>query len=204
MIENTSKSIQDPANRMAFLAASMGPGGADQAVAEQERAGQAQLVVSDQLPADLNGDGQADFEALGFVFGDLTPGDPLFRAVTLPEGWRKEPSEHDMWSHIVDQLGRCRVSVFYKAVFYDRRAHMNVMTVAGYVDRCVQQGTGVQADDTWATPAAVTEAAREGADRYGRWEQRALDNKERDATDLTAKRKGYEALIARFEAVTEA
>jgi hypothetical protein len=30
-----------------------------------------------------------------------------------------------MWSHLVDDKGRNRGSIFYKAAFYDRAAHMN-------------------------------------------------------------------------------
>lgn len=201
MIRNTSDAMKDPAEAMLMLAASMGPGGSDQAIAEQERSGQAQLVASEQLPTDLNGCDQADFEALGFAFGDVTPGDALFRTATLPEGWRKVPSDHDTWSHIVDELGRRRVSVFYKAAFYDRKAHMNVASVSGYVDHCVNSGSDVITDATWATPNAVLTAARQSADRYGRWEQRDLEQYE--TSDWTAARAACEALVARFE-VTEA
>jgi len=88
-----------------------------------ERRGQSELVHSDQLPANM-GDKRPSFERLGFRFGDPTPGDPLFIQATLPPGWSKRGTDHAMHSVIVDDAGRERVSIFYKAAFYDRRADM--------------------------------------------------------------------------------
>lgn len=121
MIEDTSK--RDP---LLHLLGAMGD--TDRYIGEMERAGQAQLVHSDRLPVDLNGSNEDDFLAAGFTFGDPDPGDNLFRSATLPEGWKREGSDHSMWSYIVDQNGRRRVSVFYKAAFYDRRAFMSLVT----------------------------------------------------------------------------
>jgi hypothetical protein len=85
-----------------------------------ERDGQQQLVHSDRLPTDRRG----DFEALGFTFGEPDPDDPLFCPATLPDGWEKRSTDHSMGSVIVDPLGRERVSIFYKAAFYDRSAQV--------------------------------------------------------------------------------
>jgi hypothetical protein len=202
MIRNTTENMKDPADRMAFLAASLGPGGPGQVIEEQERAGQAQLLASEQLPTDLNGCNQAEFEALGFVLGDVTPGDRLFRTATLPAGWKREASEHAMWSYIVDEHGRRRVSIFYKAAYYDRSAHMSLATVYGYVGDCASTGQSVVTDDTWATPEAVVTAARRRAEEYGRWEQRALEGA--PSSEWTAAREACEALVARFEGATKA
>ena len=89
-----------------------------------EAEGQAQVVNSDVLPIEMNGGKRGDYEALGFVFGDVV--DDLFQAVTLPGGWRREGSDHSMWSYVVDAEGSRRVAVFYKAAFYDRRAFMRI------------------------------------------------------------------------------
>ncbi len=94
-------------------------------IQEQERAGQRELLASTQLPVDCQGDLEK-FEALGFTFGARSPGDTLFREATLPPGWKRQGSDHDMWSYIVDEKGRRRVMVFYKAAFYDRSAHMGL------------------------------------------------------------------------------
>lgn len=85
-----------------------------------EAAGQRQLVSSDVLPTSRGKDDE--FIALGFTFGDRV--DDLFRKATLPPGWARRPSDHSMWSYIVDEKGNDRVAVFYKAAFYDRDAFM--------------------------------------------------------------------------------
>ena len=92
-------------------------------VPAMEARGQQELVNSAQLPVD--GSDDPDILAMGITFGDITPGDDLFREATLPEGWKKEGSDHNMWSYVVDVEGNRRISVFYKAAFYDRRAFMH-------------------------------------------------------------------------------
>lgn len=78
-------------------------------IRDQEAAGQAELVASDVLPIDARPD-LAAYEAIGFQFGEQV--DSLFRVAQLPLGWRKEPTDHAMWSRIVDRDGVERVSVF--------------------------------------------------------------------------------------------
>jgi len=121
-----------------------------------EAAGQRQLVASTSLPVEAN-DGDAAFEALGFVLGKPDPRDPLFREAKLPEGWGKEGSDHNMWSYIVDQLGRRRVAVFYKAAFYDRRAFMRLETLHGYAYNLAYDDNLPVYDDQWCTPEAFAE-----------------------------------------------
>ncbi len=98
-----------------FIAAST-PGG----IEAQEKRGQIEQSFAETLPNDLR-DGRTEFERLGFVFG--TPFDDIFVNVKFPAGWRKKPTEHSMWSEIIDDNGRKRGSIFYKAAFYDRHAH---------------------------------------------------------------------------------
>jgi hypothetical protein len=116
-VENTTKAVEE--SPTLGLATAM-PGG----IEASERAGQAGLLLSDLLPVDIGGgpDEQKRYEALGFVFGEVVERDPIFREVKLPAGWSRKGSSHAMWSHIVDEKGRERVAVFYKAAFYDRRA----------------------------------------------------------------------------------
>ncbi|MET9122960.1 hypothetical protein [Streptomyces sp. NPDC004528] len=214
MIRNTSDAMKDPAEAMLMLAASMGPGGTDAAIEEQERAGQAQLVASEQLPTEMHSDeARADFEALGFVFGDVTPGDPLFRAATLPQGWKRESGDHPMWSYIVDERGRRRVSIFYKAAFYDRAAHMSLNSVHGYVGECGYEGKPIVTDDTWATREAVREAclvrSKAAEESIAQWQgfgdrQGHNDTSRRYVAEHTAERDKYAALAAQFEATDEA
>lgn len=131
--------------------------GSSKYITDMEAAGQRQLVQSQDLPTRMGA--QAEYEALGFTFGDPHPSDPMFRPATLPAGWKREGSDHAMWSYIVDELGRRRVAIFYKAAFYDRDAFMSLNTVFGYVSEVGYTfGTPIL-DDVWCTPAAVVEAA---------------------------------------------
>lgn len=99
------------------------PGG----IERQEKRGQQQFVASDELPRTMRGLTQANLEALGFKFDDKQT-DDLFIGCTMPDGWKKVATEHHMWSHLLDDKGRKRASIFYKAAFYDRSAHMDACT----------------------------------------------------------------------------
>ena len=121
----TNTSASDP---MEFLMAAM-TGGSDFAITSQEAQGQREMVQSDVLPVRTLRSERADYEALGFVFGEPVDGDALFCYATLPEGWSREGSDHDMWSYIVDEGGARRVAIFYKAAFYDRKAAMSLEPV---------------------------------------------------------------------------
>ena len=117
MPENTSKRPND-----AHLLGSMVQGN-DGYIEGMEAAGQTELLLSDKIPVD--GD-DSKLEALGFTLGDPDPDDPIFRSCSLPDGWKREASDHSMWSYIVDADGYRRVAVFYKAAYYDRNAHFHV------------------------------------------------------------------------------
>lgn len=121
MIENTAG--RDP---MLHLLGALG--GMDGFIEGMEKQGQQQLVHSDRLPTEVHGGTDEDFIALGFSFGAPDAGDAMFRPATLPEGWKREGSEHSMWSYVVDANGRKRVEIFYKAAFYDRSAFMRLST----------------------------------------------------------------------------
>lgn len=165
MVDDTSANMSSPEALRTFLVAASGSGGLARAVPAQERAGQAQVVVSGQLPARLKGGSQQAFEALGFSFGDTNAGDPLFRSATLPPGWRKIPSDHDLYTHIVDQFGRRRVVIMSKAAFYDRDAFMALVSLHEYVIDAARTGSQIVTDDDWATPSAVAAELREEAMR---------------------------------------
>lgn len=102
--------------------------GSSEAIEMSERTGQAELLASETLPTDTH-DKDEQYEALGFTFGEPVDGDPMFRAATLPAGWARKGSGHAMWSYIYDAEGFQRVSIFYKAAFYDRSAHMGIVHV---------------------------------------------------------------------------
>lgn len=97
--------------------------GTPAAIYASEKRGQAELVQSTNMPIDLHD--RTAFERCGFVFGDKI--DDVFQVATLPPGWFRQATDHSMWSKICDDKSRDRVSVFYKAAFYDRRAHASLI-----------------------------------------------------------------------------
>lgn len=105
-----------------MLAETMLRGGSG-AIEAQEAQGQRELVNSSVLPTDgLHR--HPVFAHWGIVIGAVVPNDPMFTNVTLPAGWAKKETDHSMWSDLVDEKGRKRAGIFYKAAFYDRSAHI--------------------------------------------------------------------------------
>jgi hypothetical protein len=95
-------------------------------IEDMEAAGQRQVVASDVLPIEAP---WAELEQLGFTRTDPIASDDLFVNCTLPAGWRREGSDHAMWSYVLDERGVRRVAIFYKAAFYDRRAFARIDNV---------------------------------------------------------------------------
>lgn len=151
---NTSKT--DP---LLIFADAMGSGGIGGSIERMEAQGQREFVNSAVIPSRCNSGSDDDLTALGFKLGDQVEGDRLFRHAELPEGWKRQGSEHAMWSHIVDELGRKRISVFYKAAFYDRDAFLGINTVYGYVGDCLGEKRTPIADEVWATRKELHAAA---------------------------------------------
>jgi len=123
---------------------------------------QREPVLSMRLPARIiardgttQAQAQAQFEALGFTFGPPDPDDPLFRAATLPPGWTRVPGTHKNVSYLLDEHGRERVTVYCKAAYWDRKAHMVLGIVDWYVTMHVEYGGPLVMTDTWATRGAV-------------------------------------------------
>ncbi|MDP3917651.1 MAG: hypothetical protein Q8Q30_00550 [Candidatus Woesebacteria bacterium] len=104
-----------------LLMRALGTNDGGRAIMDQESAGQQSFVSSDTLPTDLRG--KEVLEAEGVKFLGPVEGDDIFQYVELPEGWKKVPTDHSMWSNLVDGAGRIWASIFYKAAFYDRSAH---------------------------------------------------------------------------------
>lgn len=157
------------------------------AILGQEARGAAELLVSEQIPADMMPN-QVAFEKLGFKIVGKTVGDPLFVDAELPQGWTKRPGEEDpRHMVIVDAKGRVRAGIFYKAAFYDRVAHVSLVcryTIKRYRARygdakerdgdnvVLDQGTGRELFVTNGEDAEYTKAQaflgeyREGKDAY--------------------------------------
>ena len=105
------------------------------AIVAQEHRGQVRLVESSLIPTDLRYDGQGGelteerLVELGFKLEPTVQDDSLFREVDLPEGWTRAGTDHDLWSKILDETGTERMSIFYKAAYYDRDAFMSEVRV---------------------------------------------------------------------------
>lgn len=119
-ITNTSK-VHEEAPMLTLAEAMLF--GASGAIERSEAIGQVQLVESTDLPAD--GSDNPAFASFGVTFGEPHADDPIFRPATLPAGWKKQATDHSMWSKLIDDKGRERAHIFYKAAFYDRSAHIN-------------------------------------------------------------------------------
>jgi len=100
-------------------------GGNPQAIESQEAKGQTELVNSQQLPVDVDKKSRQKLEALGVKFGEPLTDDPIFCNAELPNGWEKRPTDHSLWSELVDAKGEKVAVIFYKAAFYDRSAHIS-------------------------------------------------------------------------------
>lgn len=145
-MKEQSRARITPAAVAAFAAGNMDnfrvaatPGG----IEAQEAAGQVMFVNSATLPKDMGHDGKtrAALEALGFKFG--TDADDIFINAVMPAGWKKVATEHSVHSDLIDDKGRRRGGIFYKAAFYDRNAHMRLCRryVVSCYENCNADGT---------------------------------------------------------------
>lgn len=210
-IDNTAQRLAGTPEGLAITFDAMSGGSQGPSAIEQmERDGQRQLVSSDRLPAKC-GD-HTPWLALGFTFGEPDPADPLFMPATLPPGWQRKATDHAMGSVIVDELGRERVSIFYKAAFYDRSAHMNLISLSWYVEKAVEyDGPAIIFDEQWATPeavrAAMTEARDEKLARAAEFRGYAADVHGRDEGNrahCAESADRYEAEAAKYDAAIAA
>jgi len=103
-------------------------GGNPAAIENQEAQGQKEICEAEQLPrTDGYKDLKDKYKQLGVEVLRETQGDHLFYDVTLPKGWKITPTEHSMWSNLVNEKGKIMANIFYKAAFYDRAAHTHIM-----------------------------------------------------------------------------
>jgi len=90
-------------------------------VEQQEARGQQTMINSQVLPQQWDTGDIKKLKALGVKF--LKPANDLFFNVILPEGWVIKPTSHSMWSDLKDDKGSVVANIFYKAAFYDEKAH---------------------------------------------------------------------------------
>jgi hypothetical protein len=113
------RALADGNIQNAIIAAT--PGG----IEAQEAQGQRDFVSSETLPLKCDFCERKQLETMGIVYSEQVV-DDLFVCVSLPNGWHKQPTTHSMWSELVDDQGRTRCSIFYKAAFYDRDAFITI------------------------------------------------------------------------------
>jgi hypothetical protein len=133
-ITDTSK--QHPAIFLMEAAVAYRNGGdASNAILDQESRGQRELVAAagSLLPATgtINDSGGTWFEETpmeelwklyGVKIGEPVEGDEIWVRAELPQGWHILATDHSMWTKLVDNKGRIRARIFYKAASYDREA----------------------------------------------------------------------------------
>lgn len=95
-------------------------------IRDEEAAGQREVVATQRLPKIIVHWQKVTWEKICAAWGLTIVGevDDLFNNVELPPGWQIVASSHSMWTALNDNLGRQRALIFYKAAFYDRRAHI--------------------------------------------------------------------------------
>ncbi len=120
---NTEQEVRH--NPLLGLLTTMGEGGSG--ILAQEAQGQQSFVNSDTLPRQMSPETKLALSEAGVKFHELVENDNLFQYVELPEGWKKVPTDHSMHSNLVDETGRKRAEIFYKAAFYDRRASISLV-----------------------------------------------------------------------------
>lgn len=120
---NTTRETRDNPMEALFKHMILG----NDAIPKQEKEGQKSFVTSETLPTDIRESEKQTLENFGLKFGEKVQGDPMFQHVELPEGWKKIPTDHSMWSDLVDEKGKVRANIFYKAAFYDRSAHLRLV-----------------------------------------------------------------------------
>jgi len=87
-----------------------------------------QTINTVQLPVKINAHGDALEAANAMIksWGLELQGTKLFCTVEAPEGWEVVRTDHHLWTHLLDDLGRRRMTIFYKSAFYDTDAFLNV------------------------------------------------------------------------------
>ena len=144
------KGTGEEAFTMAMMNAMTGRSPSD-AILDQEASGQRSLVNSEQLPVDGSPGDRCSEEyeeawlGTGIEFGPSVEGE-LFRNALLPDDWKLKATDHSMHSELLDDKGRVRASIFYKAAFYDRSARVSIQR-RFYVEEVFGDGSFEDAKD---------------------------------------------------------
>lgn len=97
------------------------------------------------------GDARVVLGAWGVQIGEKLKDDELFTECKLPEGWAVKPTNHAMWCDLVDDKGRKRAAIFYKASIVGRKAHIDVLkrfSIVGRYEADEKCGEQLRVEDT--------------------------------------------------------
>lgn len=112
-----------------MTAIAFGLGGGQVLADHYENKGQRELVNSRELPTKTSSHGKSDYVAvydkMGIKVLREKPGDDMFCEAVLPQGWKVQRTDHSMWSNLLDDKGRRRAQIFYKASPWDRDAFLS-------------------------------------------------------------------------------
>ncbi len=111
--------------------------GEQHVIENMEEEGQQETITGIMMAKDMRPSREA-WEKLGFTFKDIEGDNVLCQAV-LPEGWILVPTNHPMWNEIYDDKDRLRGRMFYKSSFYDRSAHMSLISRYSVMEKPVGQ-----------------------------------------------------------------
>lgn len=158
----------------------------DALIRSDEAAGQREVVATQRLPKTIPHWQKVTWEAICAAWGLTIVGevDDLFNKVELPHGWQIVASSHSMWTALNDSQGRQRALIFYKAAFYDRRAHIILesryiyridydseapLLLVEVVDNATKQTIhilGTSTEEQWEERSEQEEAARKWIDEH--------------------------------------
>jgi len=164
--------------------------GDEVAILRQEIKGQTSFVESDTLPTKIDDESRAALELAGIKFGEAVPNDDIFTYVELPEGWKRKPTDNPEQSILVDEHGRKRANIHYKAAFYDRRSQISTtrrFSVELDNIRSVEEGivvfTVTDGNDTIFSTDPVRYKSEQDFDTEHEVEAKAIDWLEKDHPD---------------------
>jgi len=89
-----------------------------------EAQGQKEIMEGVLLPRQLSGCTEASLTELGFKLGDVV--NDLFRKGSLPSGWTLKADGGSFHTAILDETGKRRGYLSYKAAPYDMWARLSV------------------------------------------------------------------------------
>jgi hypothetical protein len=89
-------------------------------------------------------DGKEILEKAGVKFAGIVPGKPLFQYVELPGGWKIVDTERPMWRFLLDEKGRKRAEIYFKAALADVGTHFRVVPrFSASCDRSLLEEKGI-------------------------------------------------------------